>query len=464
MVTNSLADPLFADRQIKLDTLVRLRWLAIFGQGLAVMFVWLVLGYKFEAWLCLALIGLSAWLNLYLQLQFRKVVRLSALPATILLAYDSAQLGGLLYLTGGLQNPFSLLLLVPPVVSATTQPARYTAFLAGLITLLATLLIWFNQPLPWADNNPPELPLLYVFAIWTAILLTMTFLSIYAFRIAQEGQLLANALSATELVLANEQHLTNLDGLATAAAHELGTPLATIQLVSKELERELFDDDPIKEEIILLRSQAERCREILGTLRSLSGDEHANFTKMRLTSLISEVVEPFEEESIEIRTDFPEDLEGQPVLMRNPGLIYGLGNLLENAIDFAHNHVDIKASWTEQTITLRIMDDGPGFAQGILERLGDPYVTTRALGGRNSNDSSSDGEPNPVGNIGGGGLGLGFFIAKTLLERSGAQVSFSNRQASSSGVKVGDRQKTRDITTGALIHLHWPRGQIEADQ
>lgn len=464
MVSNSLADPLFADRQIKLDTLVRLRWLAIFGQSLAVIFVWLVLGYKFEAWLCLALIGLSAWLNLYLQLQFRKVVRLSALPATILLTYDSAQLGGLLYLTGGLQNPFSLLLLVPAVVSATTQPARYTIFLASLITLLATLLIWFNQPLPWVNNNPPELPLLYVFAIWTAILLTMIFLSIYAFRIAQEGQLLVNALSATELVLANEQHLTTLDGLATAAAHELGTPLATIQLVSRELERELFDDDPIKEEIVLLRSQAERCREILGTLRSLSGDEHANFTKMRLTSLISEVIEPFEDEGIEIRACFPESLEGQPVLMRNPGLIYGLGNLLENAVDFAHSRVDIKASWTETSITVRIMDDGPGFAQSILARLGDPYVTTRALDGKNGADNLSDIDSKAGGNIGSGGLGLGFFIAKTLLERSGAQVSVSNRQADNSGNRGADLPKEQGTRTGALIHLHWPRGQIEADQ
>ena len=462
MVSPTSPHPVFKDSQIKLDTLVRLRWLAILGQTLAVVFVSLGLGYDFQAVLCLGLIGLSAWLNLYLQFHFRKSVWLAPLPATSLLAYDSAQLGGLLYLTGGLQNPFALLLLVPAVVSATTQPARYTVFLAALITLIATLLVPFHQPLPWAGSTPPDMPRLYVVGIWIAVILTMLFLSAYAFRIAQESHQLSNALSATELILANEKHLTSLDGLATAAAHELGTPLSTIQLVAKELERELEADDPIREDIILLRSQAERCREILGKLRSLSGDEHNNFSKMRLKVLIGEIIEPFDFMDVVIEQNFPEDLSDQPVLWRNPGLLYGLGNLVENAVDFAKSCVTITARWTASTIHLQIADDGPGFADTVISRLGNPYVTTRIEKGPDKGPEGAE-SAQPVDEqvlaLNGGGLGLGFFIAKTLLERSGGRVSISNKPRTRSG--AGNSHKE---SSGAVIDIYWSRSALEADQ
>ncbi|HAT88078.1 MAG TPA: two-component sensor histidine kinase [Rhizobiales bacterium] len=464
MLTSSLADPSFGNRHIKLDTLVRLRWLAIGGQTVAVVIVHWLLGYAFEAWLCLALVGLSAWLNFYLQFHFRKHFRLKSEMATALLAYDSCQLGGLLYLTGGLQNPFALLLLVPAVISATTQSARYTIFLAGIISLIATLLIWFHQPLPWAQNNPPELPLLYIAAIWVAILLTMGFMSVYAHRVAQEGQLLSDALSATELVLAKEQHLSNLDGLATAAAHELGTPLATITLVAKELERELIEDDPIYDDVLLLRTQSERCREILGKLRSLSSAEDATFAKMRLKALISEVCEPHLGFGIEIVQKFPPNLERQPVLLRNPGLLYGLGNLLENAVDYAKGKVELTASWSDSQITLRIMDDGPGFADDVINRLGDPYVTTRA---HHYKSSGSEANEEKSGSSGqdqiNGGLGLGFFIAKTLLERSGAKVSIANRQSQPLGKDKEGGTNSEQIT-GAIVLISWSRHELEADQ
>lgn len=461
MVLLPSIDPNFSDRHIKLDTLVRLRWLAIFGQASAILFVWLGLGYEFDGFSCLALVGLSAWLNLYLQLHFNSNFRLKSLSATLLLAYDSFQLAGLLYLTGGLQNPFALLLLVPAVVSATTQIARYTAFLALLIAVLATSLIWFYQPLPWANATPPDLPLLYVLGIWVAIVLTMLFLSIYTFRLAQERHLLANALSATELILANEQHLSSLDGLATAAAHELGTPLATITLVAKELEQGLFDDDPIKEDIELLRNQSERCREILGKLRSLSSDEDSTFTKMRLKALIAEIAAPYEDYGIEIAKNFPQDITNQPVLWRNPGILYGLSNLIENAVDFARDRVDITAKWTDTHLSLRIMDDGPGFSEAILHRLGDPYVTTRSLKENSNAQEGGNGAPR-IGR--GGGLGLGFFIAKTLLERSGARVRISNRKDSPDAKPEPKNQKNARKISGAVIDIHWQRSQLEADQ
>lgn len=462
MVSSPLSDPIFSSRQIKLGTLVRLRWLAILGQTLAVLLVWLILGYQFQAILCLALVGLSAWLNLYLHFQIRNSVRLAPGPATGLLAYDSAQLGGLLYLTGGLLNPFALLLLVPAVVSATMQPARYTVPLTILITCIATLLVFFHMPLPWADATPPEFPVLYVMGIWLAIIITMLFLSIYAHRIAQEGHLLANALSATELILANEQHLTTLDGLATAAAHELGTPLSTIQLVAKELERELDPADPLREDAQLLRSQAERCRDILGKLRSLSGDDHANFTKMRLSSLISELVEPFDAFGVEIVQAYPSGTDEQPILWRNPGVIYGLSNLIENAVDFASSRVDIEAQWNDKSLTLRISDDGPGFSDAILKRLGDPYVTSRSGLVQSDADATSGPSVETTRSQGvtGGGLGLGFFIAKTLLERSGGRVEIRNRKQAKGQKKPENTHKN----SGAVVDIYWPRAVLETDQ
>nr|WP_321454885.1 ActS/PrrB/RegB family redox-sensitive histidine kinase [uncultured Cohaesibacter sp.] len=462
MLFASLSDPIFAHRQIKLDTLVRLRWLAIIGQCIAVVFVWVGLKYHFNAYLCFLLIGCSAILNLFLQLQFRKPVRLAPFPATGLLAYDSAQLGGLLCLTGGLQNPFAFLLLVPAVVSATMQPSRFTAFLSLLIATIATVLIFIHQPLPWADSTPPSFPKLYVFGIWVAILITMLFLSIYTARIAQEGHQLANALSATELILANEQHLTSIDGLATAAAHELGTPLATIQLVAKELEHELLQDDPIYEDITLIRSQAERCRDILGKLTSLSGDDHNNFRKMKFEALISEIVEPFDNLSIEIDRIFPEDRKDQPVLLRNPGLLFGLGNLVENALDFARSRVIIVSEWNDSFVRLIIADDGPGFSDAIINRLGDPFVSTRMNKAQSVQDATSgpDLAAQQTANISGGGLGLGFFIAKTLLERSGAKVSIRKNRNIQSEIFP---EKINEIS-GAVIEITWPRPLLEADQ
>ncbi|WP_319411971.1 ActS/PrrB/RegB family redox-sensitive histidine kinase [uncultured Cohaesibacter sp.] len=462
MLFASASNPIFADRQIKLDTLVRLRWLAIGGQSAAVFAVSFGLGYHFHVNYCLFLIILSIFLNLALQMGFRKSVRLPALPATGILSYDAAQLGGLLYLTGGLQNPFALLLLVPAIVSATTQPARFTAFLSILITAITTALIFFHYPLPWADATPPDFPKLYVFGIWVALIVTMLFLSIYTSRIAQEGHQLANALSATELILANEQHLTSIDGLATAAAHELGTPLATIQLVAKELERGMLRDDPIFEDVCLIRSQAERCRDILGKLRSLSGDDHSNFTKMQFEALISEIVEPFENPDIEIDRIFPQNKDNQPVLKRNPGLLFGLGNLMENAVDFAHSRVIVESQWTDSTIRLVIADDGPGFSDAIMTRLGDPFVTSRMEKSQAGRDATSgpDLARWQKSGVNGGGLGLGYFIAKTLLERSGAKVTILR----SGTIKKENLSEKINEISGAVIEITWPRILLETDQ
>ncbi|ESX96966.1 MULTISPECIES: ActS/PrrB/RegB family redox-sensitive histidine kinase [unclassified Mesorhizobium] len=411
-------------QRLRLNTLIRLRWLAIVGQSLAVLVVAYGLKFPLPVSLCFALVACSAWLNLVLTFRYPAAHRLTPFSAFFILTFDSLQLAGLLFLTGGLTNPFSVLMTVPVVISAASLPLRLTAVLGALVMAAATLLVFFHQPLPWYEGAPLPMPFIYVAGIWMAVFSSIAFTAIYAFRVAEEARLLANALAATELVLQREQHLSALDGLAAAAAHELGTPLATIALVSKEMEKALGNDPKYGEDVKLLRSQSERCREILKRLTSLSSEGEAHLSRLPLTSLVEEVTAPHRDFGISIKLRPGERVGPEPVGRRNPGVIYGLGNLVENAVDFARNSVTVRWSWDELDVTFSIIDDGPGFPPEIIDRIGEPYMSTRQ------------------GNEAGGGLGLGLFIAKTLLERSGATLDFRN----SSG-----------LGEGAIVQISWPR-------
>ena len=410
--------------RLRLNTLVRLRWLAIVGQSLAVVFVAYGLNFPLPVSLCFAMIACSAWLNLLLTFRYPAAHRLKPLAAFGILTFDALQLAGLLYMTGGLTNPFSLLMTVPVVVSATSLPLRMTAALGALVVATATILVFYHLPLPWYAGAELAMPFVYVAGMWVAVCSSIAFTAIYAFRVAEEARLLANALTATELVLQREQHLSALDGLAAAAAHELGTPLATIALVAKEMERALGDDPKYSEDVTLLRSQSERCREILKRLTSLSSEGEPHLARLPLTSLVEEVIAPHRDFGIAIRLSPGERTGPEPVGRRNPGVIYGLGNLIENAVDFARESVTVHWRWNEEKVVFTIVDDGPGFPPEIVDRIGEPYVSTR-----------QGAEP-------GGGLGLGLFIAKTLLERSGAVLSFRN----SSG-----------LGEGAAVEISWTR-------
>jgi two-component system sensor histidine kinase RegB len=415
------------ESRLRLQTLVRLRWVAVAGQLLTVLTVRFLFGFSLPIWSCLAVIALSAVLNAYLQTQFPPSKRLKSGFAASMLGYDLLQLSALLYLTGGIQNPFALLMVVPAAISASTQPLRITVGLCALAVVCASLLMLFHMPLPWRPAEGLGLPLAYMVGVWAALVSCILFMAVYAWRTTQENRLMLDALTATELRLAREQKLSALDGLAAAAAHELGTPLSTISLVAKELEREIPPDSPLREDITLLRSQAARCRDILGTLTQHSGESDAMYSKMTLGHLIEEVVQPFRVFGIAIDVQLRPDLGGQgaaqPVFRRNAGVIYGLTNLVENAVDYASSRVEITAYWDEDTVRLVIVDDGPGFAPNVLGRLGEPFVTTRA---RSDAESDEEGE----------GMGLGFFIAKTLLERSNATLSLENRERPESGARV----------------------------
>ncbi|MCV0394954.1 MAG: ActS/PrrB/RegB family redox-sensitive histidine kinase [Rhizobiaceae bacterium] len=425
-------DPRIGGR-LRLNTLIRLRWLAVFGQSAAVIAVGYGFDFPLPVSLCFALIACSAWLNLFLAFRYPATHRLEPLPAFGVLVFDALQLGGLLYMTGGLTNPFSVLMAVPVVICATSLPFRLTIALGLIVVGMATFLVFNHLPLPWYDGVELAIPTIYVAGIWMAVVSTMIFTAIYAWRVAEEARLLGMALSATELVLQREQHLSALDGLAAAAAHELGTPLATIALVSKEMEKALATDPRFSEDVTLLRSQSERCRDILTRLTSLSTASEEHLARMPFTSLIEEVIAPHRDFGIRIVLEPGPATGPEPVGRRNPGVIYGLGNIVENAVDFARERVVVRWSWTEDRVRLVIKDDGPGFPAEILDRIGEPYTTTRT----------------PGNSEGGGGLGLGLFIAKTLLERSGAQLSFRND--SSSG-------------NGAVVEVSWPLSRFRADE
>jgi len=423
-------------RRLRLDTLVRLRWLAVTGQSMAVTGVHFGFGYKLPFAWCFLVIAASAGLNLLLRIRYPASHRLSDNAATGLLGFDILQLAALLYLTGGLQNPFSMLFLAPVLISATALPPERTLGLGCLAVGSASILVLHHQPLPWEDGQTLDLPFLYVSGVWAAIVLGAAFTGVYAWRVAEESRLLAQALAATELVLQREQHLSQLDGLAAAAAHELGTPLATIALVAKELDHQLRKQgavaDELSDDLALLREQVERCRGILAKLTSLDQDQSGFLETITLGHLIEELVEPQRGTEVEITVEMQG--EGpEPSCRRSPGLLYGLANLIDNAVDFAETRVVVRARWNLDQVRLELRDDGPGFAPEVLLRAGEPYVTTRGPDRRGPED-------------GGSGLGLGLFIAKTLIERSGAQLTLTNAPPPA---------------TGAVVRVTWPRAAFE---
>ncbi|HWL06227.1 MAG TPA: ActS/PrrB/RegB family redox-sensitive histidine kinase [Xanthobacteraceae bacterium] len=425
-----LVPPRLPWRSVRLDTLLRLRWVAAFGQVLAILVVFAVLGFPVPVYSSLGIIALSLCVNLVLRLRYPNERRLDPGQVAWLLAFDIASLSGLLFLTGGLENPFSFFIIAPVLLTATALPARLVMMLAGFAILCATLLIFFSYPLPWDPDEIFELPLIYLIAIWLSIVLAIGFISIHAWQINDESRQLSDALAATELALARVQHLSQLDGLAAAAAHELGTPLATITVVSRELERMMEPGSRYLSDVRLLREQAQRCREILGKLTKLPSGG-APFDRLKVSALIDEAVIPYRTFGVAVDVTLAGDAGEEPICARNPALLYGLGNLIENAVDFARGRVEIRAEWDSDHVVISIRDDGPGFAPDVIDRIGEPYVTTRR---RSASEKSS------------GGLGLGFFIAQTLLQRAGARLSFKNNPLPQ---------------TGAIVTLRWKRSVFE---
>jgi two-component system sensor histidine kinase RegB len=434
-----LADPV--NNRLRLHTIIRLRWIAVLGQFAAISAVSFGLGFYVPIGACLTVIALSAWLNVFLAIWYPSRHRLSVHYATGLLAYDILQLATLLFLTGGMDNPFAMLMVAPVTVSAATLPLRNTIVL-GLVALgSAAVLVVAHEPLPWYPGVELELPIIYKIGAFAALCVSTTFIGLYAWRLTKEARQMSTALAATDIVLAREQRLHALDGLAAAAAHELGTPLSTIVLVTKELEHTIKADDPLREDIGLLKSQALRCREILQKLTRHPGEEDPMHARVSVRAMLEEAAEPYFSDKVAINVAAAPApvIEGGEIrrhaeVERRPGVIYGLGNIIENAAEFAKSKVDVTAEWGPGGLIVTIADDGPGFPVEIIDNIGEPYVTTRPA-------ERQDGflEEDPAG------LGLGFFIAKTLLERSGATVGLANRASGG---------------TGAIVTVSWPRSII----
>jgi two-component system, sensor histidine kinase RegB len=427
---NSSSYPFYA-RHLRLMTLMRLRWLAITGQALTVWIVAYGFAFPMPVLSCFVLIIISVFVNFFMML-YPTSTRLNPYAGFVILSFDALQLFCLLYLTGGLYNPFAMLIIVPAVISASSLPWRFTVVLFTLSMIGITLLSLYHLPLPWVAGAYLAIPPILKAGFYTAILATGAFTVLYAHRVAREARELSDALSATELALQREQHLSALDGLAAAAAHELGTPLATITLVARELQLAFKQQSAYSDDLDLIVSQAKRCRDILQRLTSLSADGEEHLSHMPFTSLIEEVIAPHREFDITIHTQKGACIGNEPIGKRNAGIIHGLGNLIENAVDFAQSKVSIKWYWNVKKVGLQIIDDGPGFSSDTLDHIGEPYHSRRVADKRES----------------GGGLGLGLFIAKTLLERSGATLEFTNRI---------------DKTNGAVITINWPRSTMDLE-
>ncbi|UVC08532.1 ActS/PrrB/RegB family redox-sensitive histidine kinase [Rhizobium sp. TH2] len=413
-------------RKLRLETLVRLRWLAVGGQTVTVLIVGVFLQFSMPIEICALLIAALAVVNAWLQFSYPATWRLEPSSALALLAFDLLQLTALLYVTGGISNPFAPLISVPVIISSASQPIRYSLALVVMAMLAITALVFSPFPLPWYPGSVVPFEPLLLAGMWFAIVSTTSFAAFYAYRVSHEANQLSEALTATELVLQREMHLSELDGLAAAAAHELGTPLATISLVAKEMSREIEPGHRLYDDVHLLISQAERCRDIMKRLTTLSADNEEHMKLLPLSSLIEEVTAPHREFGIAIEVIELSPRADEPMGRRNAGIMYGLGNLIENAVDYAKSRVTVTVVHDRGKVTIMIEDDGEGFAPDILQRIGDPYVTRR----------------NPQAKA--GGLGLGLFIAKTLLERSGAELSFENSPGAR--IKVEWKREFMDVS------------------
>ncbi len=414
--------------RVRLRTLALIRWVAIFGQVGALLFVHYGLGFSLPLVPAFAAVAASALLNVVTAALRPGAMRIGERTAAAYLAFDVCQLATLLYLTGGLQNPFAILLIAPIAVSATVLSGRVTAILCALTLIVISIIAVVHRPLPWTTGRF-DLPLTYVLGMWVALTFGILFLAAYTWRVTEEARRMSQALSAAQLGLVREQRASALGALAAAAAHELGTPLGTIAVTAREIARELPEDSPLAEDARLLLSQTERCRNILAELAQRPDTQtDGAYGRVPIDTVIEAAAKRNEPGDIELIVESG-PMTGTartvvPLIAWSPEIIHGVATLVENALSFADTRVTVATRWSADEIAVTIADDGPGFPPGVLERLGEPYVSVRDRRDQH--------------------MGLGVFIAQTLLGRSGAELAFRNRTSG-----------------GAEITARWDRAAIE---
>jgi len=431
---------------VRLRTLIVLRWLAIGGQLAAITAADRIYGMQLPLGACYLVVGSAVIANLISIFVFPENKRLSETEALLTLLFDLSQLMLLIFLTGGLTNPFTLLILVPVTVSASALELRTTLILGAAAIALVTAAALWHVPLRFGDGTVLQVPQLFGFGFWLSIVIGIVFLGLYSRRVATEIRSMSDALLATQMALAREQKLTDLGGVVAAAAHELGTPLATIKLVSTELADELSDRPDLLEDALLIRDQADRCRTILHSM-GRAGKDDLHLQRAPLELVLREAAEPHLGRGKTVTFHLMQ-ADGaavrQPTILRRPEIIHGLRNLVQNAVDFARSAVWIDAEWSGHTVTVRIVDDGTGYPPQVIGRIGDPFVRSR----RTAQDLVRRPEYE--------GMGLGLFIAKTLLERSGAMLSFAN---ASDPFLTPDERPER---SGAIVEVMWELARIAA--
>ena len=431
---------------VRLRTLILLRWMAIAGQIAAITVADRYYKIQLPIGLCYMVVGASIIANLVSSYVYPRTKRLSETEALLTLMFDLSQLSLLVFLTGGLANPFALLILAPVTISASALELRTTVILGSLAIGLITLAALINVPLKLPDGSPLEIPQIFKFGFWLSIVVGIIFLSLYARRVATEIRSMSNALLATQMALAREQKLTDLGGVVAAAAHELGTPLATIKLISTEMMDELADRPDLHEDIRLIRDQADRCRDILRSM-GRAGKDDLHLRQAPFGAVLKEAAEPHigRGKKVEFTMQpLPGSSRHHPNILRRPEVIHGLRNLIQNAVDFARTTVWIEAEWSASLLSVRIIDDGAGYPPQVISRIGDPFVRARAPG--------QDLQLRPEYE----GMGLGLFIAKTLLERTGAELSFAN--ASDPFLKGSEHPEK----CGAIVEVRWPYESLAA--
>ena len=421
---------------IRLRTLAMVRWFAITGQVSALVVGQQYFGLQLALIPCAVVIGMSILTNVIAVVVFPGSRRLSEAETVLTLLFDTLQLSLLLAFTGGLNNPFALLILAPVTIAATVLPTRSTLMLAGCAIIMITLVSLAHISLRTLDGNILEMPAVFVFGFWVAIVTGILFISIYTRRVTVEMTSMAEALLATQMALAREQKLTDLGGVIAATAHELGTPLATIKLTSSELIEELSENEELRADARLIREQADRCRDILRSMGS-AGKDDIHLHAAPWSAVVREAAEPHLNRGKNVFFEYVGELgeePNQPLALRKPEVIHGLRNLIQNAVDFARTEVCVQVGWSETSLTVEISDDGPGFSHQVMNRIGDPFVRQRERNSRQTARPEYD------------GMGLGLFIAKTLLERSKAILDFSN-----GGQGLG----------GAVVFVSCPRSKLE---
>ncbi|MEZ5798661.1 MAG: ActS/PrrB/RegB family redox-sensitive histidine kinase [Paracoccaceae bacterium] len=440
-----LIAPRSASNSLRLRTLILLRWTAILGQIAAITVSERAFGLILPLGLCYMAVGLSVIANLLSVYVFPENRRLTETEALLMLLFDMTQLAVLVFATGGLTNPFALLVLAPVTISASALRLRSTLILGGTAIAFVSLAALVYRPLMLSDGSVLAIPPLFQFGFWLSIVVGILFLGLYARRVSTEMRAMAEALLATQMALAREQKLTDLGGVVAAAAHELGTPLATIKLVSSELMEELQDQPDLRADAELIRQQADRCRDILHGM-GRAGKDDLQLRQAPLEQVLREAAEPHSARGKTLVFDIgpgPGGDDRQPVVLRRPEVIHGLRNLIQNAVDFAASTVWIEAEWTPRKISIRVVDNGAGYPAQVIGRIGDPFVRARRA------------EPDPD-RPGYEGMGLGLFIAKTLLERSGADLTFAN------AADPFLAPEERPARSGAVVEAVWPRDTLEA--